>query len=191
MSDFKGLTEIVVDGKTYVDKQELLALISSEKKKCMAGIEPGYINPKKNQRIAATMSLNHLGVLVNKPFYDELHKDMFRYLVASSGGEDGLTLYLRGWCEHVPGMNGKEMPVFGPDPHEAVRFDTREEAAREIAKLHSDWPNLDLAPVQAGWTRHGGGLRIIHRIFWRPDGKDPDEIIEKEISFTRGFRRLP
>lgn len=183
--EFNGLDEITIDGREYVDKKELLALIKDEKKRHMEATEPGYLHQKKSHKIAAAGSLNRLAVLVNKRFYDELNKDVCKILIACAGGENGLIAYFRGWCNHVPGEAGKPMPVFSEDPHDAVRFESRDEAKKTIKTILEDHPNLDMYPVLAGFTRNKSGLRVIHSIFGWPEDRDPNDILEDELFFTK------
>lgn len=54
------MNEIEVNGRTYVDKEELLSLIKEHKMKARVGKEPGFIEEEEGKRMAAFMALNHL-----------------------------------------------------------------------------------------------------------------------------------
>lgn len=55
-----------LDGIEYVKLEELNYLIRDMKRKSMDGTEPGYICEDVDKRIAAMLSLNHLGAVLNK-----------------------------------------------------------------------------------------------------------------------------
>lgn len=58
------MNEIEVNGRAYVDKKELLALIKEHKMKARAGEEPGFIEKDEGKRLAAFLALNHLGAAI-------------------------------------------------------------------------------------------------------------------------------
>ncbi len=183
--EFEGLEEITVNGKVYVNKKQLLQLIRDEKHRHWEATETGYLHKKEKQRLAAVGSLNHLAVLINKPFFEALHEDMFKYIVASGDGEKGQLLYFRGWCQHVPGEEGNPTPVFSEDPHDAVRFEDRNGALELIRQIREEHPGIDLNPVQAGWTRQRYGLRMIHAMFGWDRVEDPDTMVDRELELSR------
>lgn len=59
-------TEITVNGRVYVDKEELSALIKSEKMKFLDGTKKGYIAKEESERIAAMLSLNRLQAILHR-----------------------------------------------------------------------------------------------------------------------------
>lgn len=177
--DFKGLEEIVLDGKTYVNKHELIHMLGTEQKRYREGKQGGYMNLSKKQRLAVDFALNHLKVLLNKKYYDELREDMFKYLIA--GASEDCFVYLRGYCEHVPEKEGEQTPIFSEYPSDAIRFESREKAVECAKKLMQDYPNLDLIPVQSGWTRTKNGLRMMHAMLGWPEDREAEDVLEEEL----------
>ena len=182
--DGKYLEEITVNGKTYVSKTDLMAIIRQEKKKCREGTEPGYMNRKKKERIAAELSLNHLGVLVNNRYYDFVVHPRINSHVIVSLGADGF-IYLRGWCKHVTGREGQETPVFTDDPKEAKRFEDSDVCEEVINQILAEWPLMRLHHCCANFPWQEYGLRNMHAMYGWPKGKDPEEVIQDELYWVR------
>lgn len=188
MAEFKYLEEINVDGKTYVSKAELRALIKSEKDKVLAGTEKGYIQPKKGRRMAAFCALNHLGALINKREIDQYKHDNIthqKYIIMSVNmDKQECFLYFRGWCNHVPGKDG-DVPIFTEDPTEAVEY-AEVVTARKIAEqIVSEYPMLKLEAVPRGRVRIETGLRMLHAIYGWPEGREAQDVIEDELFWTK------
>lgn len=184
-SEFNGIKEIAIDGETYVSKKELLDLIRGEQKRYREGKEGGYLNLSKKQTISVDLALNHLKVLLCKRFYDELREEMFKYIIAGSSDETGTLVYLTHWCRNVPGQEGKDIPVFGEDPNEAMRYESRENAANDISEIHEKWPGMDIGPVQVGWTHTEEGLKRIHSFLGWPEGREMEDVLREELSWRK------
>lgn len=187
MAEFKYLEEINLDGKIYVNKAELRALIKSEKGKVLAGTEKGYIEKQKGRRIAAFLALNHLSMLINKREIDQYKHDNITHqkhiIMSVNMEEQECFLYFRGWCNHVPGSTGY-VPIFTEDPTEAVEYD-EEVTARKIAdQIISEYPMMKLEVVRRGRVRIELGLRKLHEMYGWPDGRDEKDVIEDELFWT-------
>lgn len=178
-NEFKPLDEVTVNGRVYVDKVQLLQLIRDEKRKCTEGTETGYIMPKKKQRIAATLALNHLATLVDKRRYNRIHEEINdpRYVVLATGSPDGNFLYFRGWCELVE--PGKSTPVYSEDPNDAVLYETKDAAQMAIWEIQGK----DLWPIRTTMLITKANIRALHFALGWPDDKDADKIMERETIF--------
>lgn len=181
--EFKGLKEITVDGLVYVDKVELLKLIKDEKKRHLDSKEKGYMHSDKVTAIAAVYSLNHLAVLINKKYYDEVHRRIESKVILMLG-EEGF-VYFKGWCDHVPGRENKATPIFTEDPSEAALF-LEEDGCEEVErKISTEFPDMKLQHCCANFPWMEGTLRNMHAMYGWPKGKDPDDVLEDELFWVK------
>lgn len=188
MAEFKYLEEITLNGKQYVSKDELRALIREEKNKALAGTEPGYIEPKKGRRLAAFLALNRLGALINKREIDQYtHENITnqKHIIMSVNMDmQECFLYFRGWCDHVPGRSG-DVPIFSEDPNDAVEYDDYA-TARKIAKqIRNEFPEMKFAVEKRGRVRIETGLRLLHAIHGWPEGREPEDVIQDELRWVK------
>lgn len=181
--DFKGLDEVNVNGRDYVDKEQLLKLIKDEKKRHMDGTESGYLHQSKEQKFAASFALNHLAVLIRKKFYEALCEDISKFVIVAGG--DQVLMYFRGWCGAVPGEHGKPMPVFSAYASEGMRFDTFEDAKDTLQEILKEHPMVNAIPVKTGMTRYKHTRQTIHSILGWPENRDPKEVLEDEEILSR------
>lgn len=178
------LNEITVNGRVYVDKEELRKLIREHKKKADEGTEAGFIEPDKGKRMAAVMALNHLGsVLTTKEERDaemerirRKQKVIFHY----DKEKDEFT-YFRFWCKNTPDKGkefkalmeeigigeGQSVPVFSSEPGDAMRFADTDAASGCKAKIEELFPvmadNLHISVWDIPMSEAGRRLlRILH-----------------------------
>ena len=188
MAEFKYLEEIELNGKKYISKAELNALLRSEKRKVLDGTEPGYVEPKKGRRMAAFLSLNHLGVLVNKRELDQYKHDNITHqkhiIVSVDMEKQECFLYFRGWCNHVPGRSG-DVPIFTEDPTEAVEYEEEVTANKIAEQIKNEYPHMKLGVVRRGRVRIETGLRRLHAEYGWPEGREERDVIEDELFWTK------
>lgn len=181
--EFKGLKEITVDGRVYVDKVELLKLIKDEKMRHRESKEKGYLHSDREQAFAAEFSLNHLAVLINKKFYEEVHRRIESKVIVTLGKES--FLYFKGWCVYVPGREGKNTPVFSEDPKEAVLFGEEDGCEKVEREINAEFPNVKLNHCCANFPWQEGMLRNMHAMYGWPKEKDPDDVLEDELFWVK------
>ena len=181
--EFKGLKEITVDGRVYVDKAELLQLIKDEKKRHRESKEKGYLHKDRENALAAEFSLNHLAVLVNKKYYEEVHHRIESKVIVVLGKE--CFLYLKGFCTHVPGRDGKQTPVFTEDPREALLMQDDEECETVERDINTEYPNMKLQHCCANFPWQEGMLRSMHSMYGWPKEKDPEDVLEDELFWVK------
>lgn len=178
------LDEITVDGKIYIDKRQLMALIREEKQKNLQGTEKGYIRKEEGQRIAAMLALNHLAAIINKKYYDTVvHPRINSHLIVTTGPE--CFLYFKGWCYHVPGREGKPTPTFSEDPNDAVTFADLDQCECTASSITREFPQTKVNHCCANFPWQKYGLRNMHAMYGWPKGKDPDEVLEREMFYTK------
>lgn len=142
---------IEVDGKKYVDREELLALIKEHKQKAKEGKEPGFIEEDKDKRMAAYLALNHLGAALRT---DEERKESIERLkkgrkMICHYDANGEVSFFSFWCKHVAEQNedykkvmrrlgineGESVPVFTTNEKEAMIFEHADMADFQIEKI--------------------------------------------------------
>ena len=142
------VTEIELNGKKYVDKEELRALIREHKKKTKEGTEPGFIEQDSGKRIAAYMALNHLGAALTT---DEEREESMRRILNSPKiivhlDEKGNAAFFRMWCKNSPlkkelGLkDGDSVPVFSERYEDALVFADAGMAQKQIEKISRLFP---------------------------------------------------
>lgn len=184
LHDFKPLDEVTVDGRVYVDKEQLMALIKEEKRLSMEGTEPGYMMPKKQQRIAAMLALNRLSVLLRKREMDEMKAKDPYYLVAKLSEETGVLCYLSGYRLSVPDHIHELTPVFSENPNEAMRL-MPEDARKRMIEINKRFPEMHTIPFPAWMTHYKHGLKVGHALLGWPEERHPEEILAEELSWTQ------
>jgi hypothetical protein len=184
--NFVAPEEINVNGRVYVDKEQLMQLIKDEKKYTLAGTEPGYICDDEGQRTAAFLALNHLGALLRKKELDaKYNRPAGQWVICSPyGSEDGVFVYLSGYCKHVPGRGGKETPVFKEDVTQAILFEGREDARETIREIEKEHKGLELHAVPAYWPKCRTGLIIMHAQWGWPAGRGREDVLSDELIWT-------
>ena len=132
------MKEINVDGRVYVDKEELMELIKKHKKLSLEGKEKGFIEGDAGKRMSAFLALNHLGAT--------LRTEPPKHAAIAVVSEEGLA-YFSHWEKLSKDMpkplrdmfavcgvhGGDSMPKFTDDPSKAMEFDDFD-FAREMAK---------------------------------------------------------
>ena len=181
--EFKGLKEITVDGRVYVDKVELLKLIKDEKKRHLDSKEKGYLHSDRDKALAAVFSLNHLAVLINKKYYEEVHHRIESKVIVTLGAES--FLYFKYFCTHVPGREGKQTPVFTEDPKEALLMQDDEECETKERDINAEFPNVKLNHCCANFPWQEGMLRNMHAMYGWPKEKEPDDVLEDELFWVK------
>jgi len=176
--EFEGLTEITLNGRVYVDKVELLKLIKDEKKRHRERKEKGYLHSNREQAFAAEFSLNHLAVLINKKYYDEVHRRIESKVIVTLGKE--CFLYLKGF-NPLPGAPFERAPVFTEYPQEALLV-ADDKACEELEKaIAEQYPKLKLNHCCANFPWQEGMLRNMHAMYGWPKDRDPEAVIEDEL----------
>jgi hypothetical protein len=181
--EFKGLSEINLDGRVYVDKLELLKLIKDEKKRHRESKEKGYLHSDRAEALAAEFSLNHLAVLVNKQYYEEVHRRIGSKVIVVLGKES--FLYFEGFRTHVAGREGKQTPVFTEDPKLAMLMQDDEECETVERDINAEYPNMKLNHCCANFPWQEGMLRNMHAMYGWPKEKEPDDVLEDELFWVK------
>ena len=144
------VTEIELNGRKYVDKEELRALIKEHKKKTKEGTEPGFIENDSGKRRAAYMALNHLGAALTT---DEEREESMRRILNSPKiivhlDENGDAAFFRMWCKNSPlkkelGLKeGDSVPVFSEKYEHALVFADAGMAQKQIEKIGKMFPKF-------------------------------------------------
>ena len=144
------VTEIDLNGRKYVDKEELRALIKEHKKKAKAGTEPGFFEQNSGKRLAAYMALNHLGAALAT---DEERETAMRNILNSPKiivhlNENGDAAFFRMWCKNSPlkkelGLKeGDSVPVFSTEQEDALVFADAGMAQKQIEKITGMFPKF-------------------------------------------------
>ena len=160
----------------------------------VVNMEEFNIQPKKGRRLAAFYALNHLAVLINKREIDQYKHDNIthqKFIIMSVNMENQeCFLYFRGWCNHVPGRSG-DVPIFTEDPTEALEFEHAKTAGGVSRSIISEYPHEKLEVVPRGRVRIETGLRLLHAAYGWPEGREPEDVLQDELSWTktRGERK--
>ena len=144
------ITEIELNGRKYVDKEELRALIREHKKKAKAGTEPGFIEWDNGKKEAAYMALNRLGAVLTTD--KEREESMRRILntpkIIVHFDENGDAAFFRMWCKNSPlkkelGLKeGDSVPVFSTEYEDALVFQDAGMAQKQIEKIGKMFPKF-------------------------------------------------
>lgn len=180
--EFKGLKEITVDGRVYVDKVELLKLIKDEKKRHRESKEKGYLHSDREKAFAAEFSLNHLAVLINKKYYEQVHRRIESKVIVVLGKE--CFLYLKGFYP-MPGQAFDTTPVFTEDPNEAMLAMSDEVCENLERNIREQFPNMKLNHCCANFPWQEGTLRNMHAMYGWPKEKEPDDVLEDELFWVK------
>lgn len=144
------ITEIELNGRKYVDKEQLRALIKEHKKKAKEGTEPGFIERDSGKRLAAYMALNHLGAALTT---DEEREAAMRRIMNSPKiivhfDENGDAAFFRMWCRNSPLIKefgireGDSVPVFSTEYRDALVFKDGEMAKKQLQKIRALFPKF-------------------------------------------------
>ena len=144
------VTEIELNGRKYVDKEELRALIKEHKKKTKEGTEPGFIEQDSGKRLAGYMALNHLGAALTT---NEERETAMRNILNSPKiivhlDENGDAAFFRMWCKNSPlkkelGLKeGDSVPVFSTEQEDALVFADAGMAQKQIEKIGKMFPKF-------------------------------------------------
>lgn len=128
------MDEVIVNGKKYVSKDELKALIKQHKRETNKGTTPGFINENPKQRMAGVWALNHLGSVI---FHDEAMAAIKNGIIVYEDEEtrrNNERLYFRMFC--------KGNPVFSNDAQDAMYFDDVGMAQKVCEKIGNECPAL-------------------------------------------------
>ena len=144
------VTEIELNGRKYVDKEELRALIKEHKKKTKEGTEPGFIEQDSGKRLAGYMALNHLGAELTTD--DERKEAMWNILnspkIIVHLDENGGASFFRMWCKNSPlkkelGMEEWDsVPVFSERYEDALVFADERMAQKQMEKISKMFPKF-------------------------------------------------
>lgn len=140
--------EIELNGRKYVDKEGLRALIKEHKKKTKEGTEPGFIEWDNGKKEAAYMALNHLGAALTT---DEEREEAMRNILNSPKiivhlDENGGASFFRMWCRNSPlkkELGLKEwdsVPVFSERYEDALVFADAGMAQKQMEKIGKMFP---------------------------------------------------
>ena len=159
------INEIEVDGKKYVDKEELGSLIKEHKAKTKEGTEPGFIEENEEKRLAGYLALNHLQSVIfsdeamdrAKKRVDKMKKQ--RVIVAFTTKEDGSRQadYFTAWIKMNPELpekvqkqlidigltEDKSAPMFSSEWEEAMVFDDPEFAKIQAERVRAFFDEND------------------------------------------------
>lgn len=144
------VTEIELNGRVYVDKEELRALIREHKKKAKAGTEPGFIEEDSKKRLAAVMTLNHLGaeLITDKERETAMRNILNSPKIIVHLDENGNASFFRMWCKNSPlkkelGLKeGDSVPVFSTEQEDALVFSDAGMAHKQIEKITELFPKF-------------------------------------------------
>ena len=157
------MNEIEVNGRTYVDKEELLALIKEHKMKARAGKEPGFIEKDDGKRHAAFLALNHLEAAIRYKDALEAAKHrtvtletvkeraeklkMQRAIIAIADSECGerTMKYFVAWIKGA--KDGDSVPLFSTDWESAMAFDDAGFAKIQAEKIRPYFDEKDSVEV--------------------------------------------
>ena len=183
------IKEITVDGRVYVDKEELRSLIKDYKKKFMAGTEEGFIEEDKGKRYASFFALSHLqAALLNdkerEEMYDRAKKRVERQkhhdaIVAITKGEDDSyeMEYFVKWIVIFRGTKReKRVPIFGDVPAFAMEFDDKEFAEATAEKIKKRFFNDEdtVMAVPYADIMTEAGRSLLMALFAPSDDKELD-----------------
>lgn len=142
------IKEITVDGRVYMDKEELRELVKEYKHKYFEGKEPGFMCDDEGKRISAFVALNHLqAALLNDKERDEMYERAKKRverqkkhdaIIAITRDEDGsYTMeYFIEWTTLFKGTKREmRVPIFGDVPAFAMEFDDTEFAKEQAKKI--------------------------------------------------------
>ena len=145
-----NVTEIELNGRVYVDKEELRALIKEHKKKTKEGTEPGFIEWDNGKKEAAYMALNRLGAALTT---DKERETAMRNILNSPKiivhlDKNGNASFFYMWCKNSPlkkelGLKeGDSVPVFSTEQEDALVFEDAGMAQKQIEKITELFPKF-------------------------------------------------
>ena len=124
------MDEVIINGKKYVSKDELKALIKQHKRETNKGTTPGFINENPKQRMAGVWALQHLYSVI---FHDEAMAAIKNGIIVYEDNILGRAYFSR-WC--------KGTPVFSDDHNDAMYFDDVGMAEKVCERICKEWPHL-------------------------------------------------
>lgn len=195
------LTEINVDGRVYVDKEELRKLIGEHKCETLKGEKHGFIEKNEERRRAGYMALNHLQSVIfsdeamdaAKKRVDKMKKQ--RVIIAFTTDKSGERKmdYFTAWIKmksDLPEKVRKQLqeiglkenesaPMFASDWQEAMVFDDAEFAKKQAERVKEFFDeNDEVISVPYLHIATKGGRRLLNAIFSEDSAKEDDNAVD-------------